>query len=364
MGTGKGQGIRGATVWRLGLHAAALVALLAIAWRAAPFLKLVAVAAILAAALEAPVEWLVAKGWRRGLAIAVAVLAALAVVAGTLAVLVPRIGPQLQGAVDGMPATVSEARDTAAYEWLQQHAVLDRAVRQAREYAGVAAGLLVSGAVWVVGFLADVVTVVAVTIFLLVSGPSAWSWLVRWAHPRSRPRLRKVARGARRAVGGYVAGALTMGAIAGVVTGVTTWLLGVEYFLALAVVTAAFGVVPFIGAILSGVLVVAVTWLSAGTTAGLVALAVFVLYQQLEGTVLQPFVQRYTTSMPPLVVLLAALLGMSAAGVFGALVALPAAAAAKVVANDALARRRRSWRRAPRGEERFARADELPQARH
>lgn len=73
----------------------------------------------------------------------------------------------------------------------------------------------------------------------------------------------------------------------------------------------------------------------------------FVAYQQLEGTVLQPFVQRYTTSIQPLVVLVAALLGMAAAGVFGAVVALPMAAAAKVVANDALARRRRSWRDAP-----------------
>jgi predicted PurR-regulated permease PerM len=125
---------------------------------------------------------------------------------------------------------------------------------------------------------------------------------------------------------------------------VTTGLLGVDYFLALALATAALGVVPFIGAIVSGVLVVLVTWATAGTTAALVALAVFVAYQQAEALVLQPMIQRRTISIDPLVVIVAVLLGMSAAGVFGAVVALPMAAAAKVVAKDVLAQRRRAWR--------------------
>lgn len=101
---------------------------------------------------------------------------------------------------------------------------------------------------------------------------------------------------------------------------------------------------PFIGALVSGVVVVAATLATAGSTAALIALGVFVAYQQLEGTVLQPLVQRHTTSMNALVVLVSVLLGTSAAGVFGGVLALPIAAAAKVVANDALAHRRRRWR--------------------
>lgn len=359
-----GSGVGGPTVWRLALHLAGVAALLAVLWRAAPFLRLLAVAAILAAALESPVAWLVRRGWRRGVAIAVTTLAALAILAGIVGVLVPRVAPQLERAAQSAPDLVSEVRDTAAYQWLEEHAVVDRAVRQARQYVGTVLGSIVTGAFWVIGFLADIVTVVALTVFLIASGPGAWEWLVRWIPPRRRPRVRRVASGARRAVAGYVAGALVMGTIAGAVTAVTTGLLGVQYFLVLAVATALLGVIPFIGAIVSGILVVIVTWLSVGTTAALVALAVFVGYQQLEGAVLQPLVQRHTTSIQPLVVLVAVLLGMAAAGVFGAVVALPIAAAAKVVANDALARRQRTWHRERRAAPAAKHAAELPDARH
>jgi predicted PurR-regulated permease PerM len=252
--------------------------------------------------------------------------------------------PQLQRAAGAAPSVVNDVQDSSEYRWLNEHEVFDRAVTQARKHAGAALGSVLAAAIGVVSFGAGVITVTALTVFFLVAGPAAWSWLVRWLHPSQRPRVRKVAGGARRAVAGYVAGALTMGAIAGAVTAVTTGLLGVPYFLALAVLTAALGLVPFIGAIVSGVLVVLATFVSAGTTPAAIALAVFVAYQQLEGTVLQPLVQRHTTSMNPLVVVVAVLLGTSAAGVFGGVVALPIAAAAKVVATDALARRRRSWR--------------------
>jgi predicted PurR-regulated permease PerM len=220
---------------------------------------------------------------------------------------------------------------------------------------------VLAAAVGILSFLADAVTVAALTVFLLASGPTAWAWLVSWVHPARRRRVRRVGAEARRAVAGYVAGALVMGTIAGVVTGVTTALLGVPYFLALAVLAAALGIVPFIGALVSGVLVVLATLASAGTTPAWIALAVFVAYQQLEGAVLAPLVQRHTTSMNPLVVLAAVLLGASAGGVFGGVIALPAAAAATVIAKDALARRRRSWR----GPAQPARLPEAPpQARH
>lgn len=335
----------GAAVWRIGLHAAALVAVLFVLWKAAPFLRLVAVALILASALESPVGTLVRRGWRRWIAITVACVLSLAGAAAVVALLVPRIAPQVQSAADAAPEVVARLQSSPQYRWVNEHELFDRAVEQARSHAGAAIGTALSAAVGVVALAADIVTVIALTVFLLASGPAAWSWLLGWAHPRRRPRIRRVANGARRAVAGYVAGALVMGTLAGVVTAVTTGLLGVPFFLALAVLTAVLGLLPFVGALISGVLVVIATFATAGTTPALIALGVFVVYQQLEGTVLQPIVQRYTTSMNPLVVVGAVLLGTSAAGVFGGVVALPAAAAAKVVANDFLSRRRSGWRR-------------------
>jgi predicted PurR-regulated permease PerM len=335
----------GAAVWTIGVHATAFAATLYVLWRAAPFLRLVAVAMILAAALESPVSELVRRGWKRWAAITTASVTALGVIAAILAILVPRIVPQVQRAAEAAPEVVARLQSSPEYRWINEHDMFDRAVDQGRQHAGAALGTALAAAVGVLSLAADFVTVVALTVFLLASGPVAWSWLLTWAHPRRRARIRRVAVDARRAVAGYVAGALVMGTVAGVVTAVTTGFLGVPFFLALAVLTAVLGLLPFVGALISGALVVIATFATAGTTPALIALGVFVVYQQLEGTVLQPIVQRYTTSMNPLVVVVAVLLGTSAAGIFGGVVALPAAAAAKVVANDVRSRRRSSWRR-------------------
>jgi predicted PurR-regulated permease PerM len=337
----------GAAVWRIGLHAASLAAVILVLWSAASFLRLAAVALILAAALQSPVSSLARRGWRRGIAIATVCIAAAGFLVATVSILVPRVGPQLQRAAEAAPDVVADVQDSTEYRWLEKHEVFGRAAKDVREYAGQAVGAILGAAIGAVSFGADVITVAAMTVFLLVSGPVAWSWLLKWAHPRRRRRVRRVGEDARRAVAGYVAGALIMAAIAGLVTGVTTALVGVPYFLALAVFAAVLGIVPFIGALVSGIVVVATTLVSAGTTSALIVLGVFVAYQQLEGAVFAPLIQRYSTSMNPLVVLFAVLLGMSAGGVFGGVVALPAAAAAKVVANDALAHRRRAWRSRP-----------------
>jgi predicted PurR-regulated permease PerM len=334
----------GAAVWRIGLHAASLAAIILVLWSAASFLKLLAIALILSAALQSPVSSLARRGWRRGIAIATVCVAAASLLVVTIAILVPRVVPQLQRAADAAPDVVADVQDSTEYRWLEKHEVSDRAAKDVRKYAGRAVGVILAAAIGAVSLGADVITVAAMTVFILVSGPVAWSWLLSWVHPRRRRRVRRLGEDSRRAIAGYVAGALIMGAVAGLVTGITTALVGVPYFLALAVLAAVLGIVPFIGALVSGVVVVATTLVTTGTTSALIVLGVFVAYQQLEGAVFAPLIQRYTTSMNPLVVLLAVLLGMSAGGVFGGVVALPAAAAAQVVANDALAHRRRAWR--------------------
>jgi predicted PurR-regulated permease PerM len=331
--------------WHVALNGVAVALVILALWRGMAFVRLALVAVVLAAALETPVGALQRRGWRRGLAVAVTVASVAAVLVGIIAVLVPRVVPQLQDAANAAPGVVSDVQQSSQYRWLEEHRMLDRAVSQARQNVGRAVGSVLSAAVGVVSFAGGLITVAALAVFLLASGPASWSWLVLWIAPGHRGRVRRLAAEVRRAVAGYVAGALVMGFIAGVVTGVTTLLVGVPYFLALAVLTAALGIVPFIGAIVSGIIVVVTTFATAGITAGLIALGVFVTYQQLEGLVLQPLVQRHAISMNPLVVVSAVLLGTSAAGVLGGVLALPLAAAAKVVANDVLEHRRRAWRR-------------------
>jgi predicted PurR-regulated permease PerM len=73
---------------------------------------------------------------------------------------------------------------------------------------------------------------------------------------------------------------------------------------------------------------------------GLLVLGYFVLYGQLEGNVLGPFVFRRTVHLDPLVTLLGILFLAELLGIAGAVVAVPAVALAQIVVRELLAARR------------------------
>src|SRR5207247_366874 len=74
--------------------------------------------------------------------------------------------------------------------------------------------------------------------------------------------------------------------------------------------------------------------------AGIVVVAFFIVYQQVENHILQPVVYGRTVQLSPLAVLIAVLIGAELAGVLGALAAIPVAGAIQVIFLDWLRHRR------------------------
>jgi putative heme transporter len=105
------------------------------------------------------------------------------------------------------------------------------------------------------------------------------------------------------------------------------------------------GVIPWIGSALGAVLVVGTTFASQGGKPALIVLAIYLVYQQLEGHLLQPLVQRHTIRMNPLLIILVMLVGTAFTGLLGALLALPVAGAVQVYMQDLHERKKAQWRR-------------------
>jgi putative heme transporter len=103
------------------------------------------------------------------------------------------------------------------------------------------------------------------------------------------------------------------------------------------------GLLPFVGSVLGGALVVSATFLTSGARAGVIVLVILVVYQQVENHVLQPVVQRKTIRMSPLVIAVVMLIGTALWGLMGALLSLPIAGAIQVLLEDRLGRRQASW---------------------
>jgi predicted PurR-regulated permease PerM len=133
-------------------------------------------------------------------------------------------------------------------------------------------------------------------------------------------------------VGTYMIGRLAIGLLGGLVAGIALAALGVPYALPLAILIGLLNVIPLLGHPVGSVVAVLVALLTVPlwpTT--IVLIAVLLAYQQIENYLIGPRILGHSVEISSAAVLLATLLGAAILGVVGALMAIPIAAAVKVL---------------------------------
>ncbi|UIJ46079.1 AI-2E family transporter [Sphingomonas cannabina] len=126
-----------------------------------------------------------------------------------------------------------------------------------------------------------------------------------------------------------LAGRLLGMAFEGVFTWICLWIAGVPMALLLGIITGMLAFIPNIGAITSGVLMVAVGF-SAGVYTGFAAIFIYFLVQNIDGYIVIPMIARRTVDLPPALTLSAQILASTLFGVLGLALADPMVAMIKV----------------------------------
>ena len=139
-------------------------------------------------------------------------------------------------------------------------------------------------------------------------------------------------------------GQLTVCATAGVASYLFMQIAGVPYAALLAIVVALLDLVPQVGATLAAV-ACALSALTESFGLALATVAFFLIYQQFENVILAPRIFSKAVSLSITTVFVSVLLGSAVAGLLGAILALPVAAALKVVVQ--FIARSRGWRWVP-----------------
>jgi predicted PurR-regulated permease PerM len=111
-------------------------------------------------------------------------------------------------------------------------------------------------------------------------------------------------------VTGYISGNLLVSVICGSVTAIVLLILGIPFAGLIALFVGLVDLVPLVGATLGGAVAVLAGFLHS-TTAGIVLLVFFVIYQQMENHLLHPLIYARTVKLNPLTVIVAILLGWS-----------------------------------------------------
>ena len=127
-----------------------------------------------------------------------------------------------------------------------------------------------------------------------------------------------------RKIGLWFKGQLLLGFIVGAITSIVLALLGVQYAFLIGLISGIAELIPF-GIIFAAVPAILLSVIDGGVFLGVKVFIYYIIIQQLENYVLNPIIAKRVVGIPPLVVLLAFLIGISLAGFWGALVAMPVA---------------------------------------
>jgi predicted PurR-regulated permease PerM len=136
-------------------------------------------------------------------------------------------------------------------------------------------------------------------------------------------------------VGQWLRGQLTLCVIIGVCAGIGYGLIGLRFWLLLAVFAGITEIIPIIGPWIGGIPAFMVALLDSWQKAIIVAIFLIML-QFLENSVLVPRIMKGAVGLSPLTVFLAVLAGGEFMGPLGALLAIPFAAAVQIIIADAL----------------------------
>lgn len=188
----------------------------------------------------------------------------------------------------------------------------------------------------VLSFVTGLLLVIFCTVFLVYDGDRVWEFLLKAVPRPVRAEAQAAGRAAWTTIGYYIRGTLMVATFHGVVVAITLTVLGVPLSFPLAVLVGLGAFVPLVGAIVTGVLAVAVAGLAKGLVAAIVITAVLLLDNQIEAHILQPFVIGRYVRVHPLAVVLSLASGAILFGIVGAVVAVPVVATANSAFRAAL----------------------------
>ncbi|MBN6035639.1 AI-2E family transporter [Amycolatopsis sp. 195334CR] len=324
----RGLRIGAALAWRF---LVVIAALYVIVWLVG-YLSVVVIPlsiALLLAALMAPgVGWLVKAGLPRGLAAGIVLIGGLGLLGGLLTFVVAQF-------TSGLPALQQQLTDSLDQieDWLvngplhlRQTQIQDF-INQAIDFLKKNQATITDSALTTAGTVGEVLTGFVLTLFILIfflaGGEQIWTFLTRGVPRQVRNRVDVAGRRGFASLVSYVRATAAVAVVDAVGIGIGLWILGVPLVIPLATLVFLGAFVPIIGAVLTGAVAVLVALVTNGFVTALIVLGVVILVMQLESHILQPLLLGRAVKLHPLAVVLAITAGLVAAGIAGALLAVP-----------------------------------------
>jgi predicted PurR-regulated permease PerM len=297
-------------------------------------------ALFLSFAIEPAVNWLVQRGWRRGVATALILFGLVVALGVMVALMVPLVIDQVQALVDKAPEWLANA-NVYTKRWfdieITNEKIIDFLTSSKTAIASAASQAAAIGALMLT-VLFQVLTIGLFTFYFVADGPRFRRSICSILPPRRQLEVLQAWEVAIDKTGGYLYSRLLLAVINAAFSFIALQILGVPFALPLALWQGFVSqFIPVVGTYIAASVPLLVALLSDPWSA-LFFLIFVLVYQQIENYVLSPRITARTMQLHPAIAFGAALAGASISGLLGAFMALPAAAVIQATVSSYLTR--------------------------
>lgn len=135
-------------------------------------------------------------------------------------------------------------------------------------------------------------------------------------------------------IGRWLQGQLILMLIIGLLSYIGLTILGVPNALLLGILAGLFEIIPIFGPVMASVPAIGLAAISGGLSLALMTVGLYIIVQQFENNLIHPLVVTKVVGVPPIVVILAVVVGGTIAGFLGILLAVPLSAVFMEFAHD------------------------------
>jgi predicted PurR-regulated permease PerM len=314
---------------------AVTVGLVELFLRSKGVLVIVGLALFIAVGLDPVVSWLTRRGWPRWAAVVVVLLAVAVVIGLFLFAAIPPLTSQTTALADKVPTYIKELQNhnSELGKLNDKYKIQSKLTSLLTSKGSSLAGGVLGAGELVLSTFSELLGIIVLTVYFLAGLPSIKLFFYRLVPHSRRPRVILITDQITIKVGGYVLGNLLTSVIAGL--GTFFWMIafGIPYPALLGLLVAILDLIPVIGSIVGGFIVTLVA-LTVSLPVAIYTLAFYVFYRLAEDYLIVPRVMGRTVELPAVVSLVSVLLGGVLLGIVGALVAIPVAAAVRVILNE------------------------------
>lgn len=299
---------------------------------------------VIASSIEPIIKWFIQRRIPRTIAVLFIYITAALGFAGSFYFLIIPLFGELQQFTAALPdyigsfTTIPVSNETAGIEssvtGLINSLPISEAVARLNTTLNALSQNALATASYVLGGLLSFVLITVLSFYLSVQAGGIANFLRTISPTPHRKYLVDLWTRAEQKIGLWLQGQLLLAVIVGVLTYLGLLLLGIEHALLLGFLAGVFELIPLFGPILASIPAIAIAYIGGGFTPAVLVTGFYLIIQQFESQLIYPLVVKKVVGVPPIISIVALVIGAKLAGFLGLLLAVPVAAIIMELFND------------------------------